>query len=265
MTADAPSTAEEWDPDQYNRFAAQREEPFWDLARLVVPVDHPCLVDLGCGDGRLTARLHRRLGAAETVGVDRSRAMLDAAAAHAGDGIRFELGDIGTWERPARYDIVVANASLQWVPDHRAVLGRWAASLRPGGQVAVQVPANGDHPAHRLAARLGAELLERPPADPVASNVLAPEEYCVLLDELGFATQHVRLQVYAHHLTSTAEVVEWVKGTSLNRFKEVLGPAGWERFVALYGDRLRAELGDRSPYLYPFKRILMWGRRDGAA
>jgi trans-aconitate 2-methyltransferase len=67
--------------------------------------------------------------------------------------------------------------------------------------------------------------------------------------------------VYAHHLDSTADVVEWVKGTSLTRFKEPLGPEGWERFVDLYRARLLSVLGDRSPYLYPFKRILLWGRR----
>jgi trans-aconitate 2-methyltransferase len=83
----------------------------------------------------------------------------------------------------------------------------------------------------------------------------------VLLDELGFALQEVRLQVYLHHLRSTAEVVEWVKGTTLTRFKGPLGPEGWPGFVDLYRQRLLAVLGDRSPYVYPFKRILMWARR----
>ena len=77
------------------------------------------------------------------------------------------------------------------------MLGAWTRSLRPGGQLAVQVPANADHPAHLVAAEVAAELLAEPPPDPVAQNVLAPEEYAVLLDELGFADQQVRLQVYS--------------------------------------------------------------------
>ena len=97
--------------------------------------------------------------------------------------------------------------------------------------------------------------------DPVAQNVLAPERYAVLLDQLGFERQHVRLQVYLHHLSSTADVVEWVKGTTLTRFKPAFGPEGWPRFVDRYRERLLALEGDRSPYLYPFKRILMWGQR----
>jgi trans-aconitate 2-methyltransferase len=250
-----------WDPAQYNRFAAERERPFWDLAGFLMPVDVPKVVDLGCGDGRLTGLLHESLNAGKTLGVDNSPAMIAAAMAGAPYGVEFAFGDIGAWERPGEYDIVFANASLHWVPDHRSVLARWAGSLLVGGQLAVQVPANADHPAHLVAAELGAEVLDRPPIDPVAQNVLAPEEYAVLLDELGFDQQRVRLEVYTHHLPSTADVVQWVKGSTLTRFKEPLGSEGWLDFVELYRTRLLAVLGDRSPFLYPFKRILLWGRR----
>jgi trans-aconitate 2-methyltransferase len=250
-----------WDPGQYNRFAAEREQPFWDLGALLEPVGAPEVVDLGCGDGRLTAALHRRLGAAATTGVDSSPEMLAGAAAHAGDGVSFAPGDIASWAG-RDLDVVFSNAALQWVPDHAGVLGRWTAALRPGGQLAVQMPTNSGHPSHRVARRLAAEWLgEAAPADPVEQNVLGPEAYAGLLHALGFERQHVRLQVYGHVLASTADVVEWVKGTSLTRFKSVLGPADHERFVADYRRRLVAELGDRRPYFYAFKRILLWGRR----
>ncbi len=254
-------TSDAWDPDQYNRFAAEREEPFWDLVRLLAPVESPSVADLGCGDGRLTAMLHTRLGAADTVGVDASSAMIASATGHAARHLTFELADIGRWSVPHTYDIVFANASLQWVPDHRRVIGAWTRSLSPKGQLAVQVPANADHPAHVIAGELAAELLDEAPADPVARNVLAPEAYAVVLDELGFAEQQVRLQVYLHHLASTADVVEWMKGTTLTRFKSSFGPDGWLQFVDLYRQRLLAALGDHSPYSFPFKRILMWARR----
>jgi len=124
----------------------------------------------------------------------------------------------------------------------------------------VQVPSNADQATHRVADKLGAEVLADPPPDPVAENVLAPEDYARVLDDLGCVEQHVRLQVYAHHLASTADVVEWVKGTMLTRFKEPLGPDGWNEFVNRYRERLVAELGDRRPYFFPFKRVLLWGR-----
>jgi trans-aconitate 2-methyltransferase len=71
--------------------------------------------------------------------------------------------------------------------------------------------------------------------------------------------------VYGHELSSTAEVVEWVKGTSLTRFRAILGDDRFEQFVNEYGRRLLAELGDKSPYFYAFKRILLWGVLSGAS
>jgi trans-aconitate 2-methyltransferase len=251
-----------WDPQQYNRFAAQREQPFWDLAGLIKRVERPKVIDLGCGDGRLTTALNDELGASSMLGIDSSPAMISAASTLNIEHVTFALGDLATWREEDSYDVVFANASLQWVPNHASVLERWASSLKPGGQLAIQVPANADHASHVVAAAVAAEFLADPPPDAVATNVLAPETYAEILDALGFEQQHVRLQVYAHRLPSTNDVVEWVKGTSLTRFKEPLGAEGWLTFVQTYRERLLGQLGDRSPYLYPFKRILMWARRD---
>jgi len=258
--------ASPWDPAQYNRFTAEREQPFWDLASLIEPSPSPLVVDLGCGDGRLTAALHRQLGAARTTGVDSSPSMLAKATTYAGDDVRFEPGDIGEW-RQTEIDIVFSNAALHWVSDHSRVLQRWRDALTSGGQLAVQMPANADHPSHRISRDLAINWFgDTAPRDPVAENVLRPEQYAELLHTLGFERQHVRLQVYGHELSSAAEVVEWVKGTSLTRFRAVLTDDQYDQFVNEYRRRLLAELGDASPYFYAFKRILLWGSlREGTA
>lgn len=263
-----PAAGGAWDPAQYHRFEQERAAPFSDLLELMRPVPGGRTVDLGCGTGELTVRLHDHVGATETVGVDRSPDMLERARALDAPGVRFEAGDIGAFADPGAWDVVAANASLHWVPDHPRVLARWAAALAPGGQLAVQVPANADHPAHLLAAEVAAApefsaaFGGEPPADPVRS-VLAPEAYAELLDVLGFVDQHVRLQVYGHHLASTAEVVEWLKGTSLTRFRARLDDEAYARLLDRFRTRLLAEIGDREPYFYAFKRILMWGRAAG--
>jgi trans-aconitate 2-methyltransferase len=266
--SDHSKPSDGWDPAQYGKFAAERAQPFWDLVGLVER-DRPIrrAVDLGCGSGELTAAAVERLQVEQTVAVDSSPAMLAAAEPHARPGLRFELGDLATWTSRGDHDLVLANASLQWVPDHVAVLTRWWAALAPGGQLAVQVPANADHPSHRVAAEVAATEPFRsamggsPPPDPVARNVLVPEQYAVLLDHLGARRQHVRLQVYGHQLASSGDVVEWVKGTSLTRFVDVLPEDLQEPFVDDYRRRLLEAIGDTSPYFYPFKRILFWGRR----
>ncbi|MGP8160840.1 MAG: methyltransferase domain-containing protein [Candidatus Dormibacteria bacterium] len=263
MSSGAATPASPWDPEQYNRFAAEREQPFWDLRSLVEAAPSPRVADLGCGDGRLTAALHRELRAASTAGIDLSATMLARAASHAGGGVTFTSGDLATWSG-AGFDLIFSNAALQWVPDHAGVLERWRSSLAGGGQLAVQVPANADHPSHAVLRELAAERLgPDAPADPVAANVLAPEEYALLLDTLGFERQHVRLQVYAHRLRSAADVVEWMKGTSLTRFQLAMDTRDYEALVDEYRRRLVATLPGSRPYLYAFKRILMWGRLPG--
>ena len=247
-----------WDPTQYRRFEAERDQPFHDLLALVELVPDGRVVDLGCGDGRLTALAHRSLGAESTVGIDSSQSML--ADTPAGDGLSFEQDDIGVWSAPAFYDVVLSNAALHWVPDHRAVLGRWRDALRPGGQLAVQVPANFDHPSHSVVSEVADALGLTVEPDPVAVNVLRPEEYALVLDDLGAVEQHVRLQVYVHHLPSSADVVEWVKGTTLTRVKRATDAEGYERFLTTYRDRLLEVIGEQVPYTYPFKRILFRAR-----
>ncbi len=261
MTAD-------WNPEQYHRFATERAQPFHDLLALV-RLDAPLhtAVDLGCGSGELTALAADTLGIEDMCGIDSSPSMLDAAAGHARAGLRFDRGDIGGWTSAHDHDLVLANASLQWVPSHETVLRQWRSALAPGGQLAVQVPANADMPSHVIADRVAhlprffeAFGAEGPPPDPVAHNVLSPERYAVMFHELGFVEQHVRLQVYAHVLPSSRHVVEWVRGTTLTRFEKVLDPDAYRSFLEEYEARLLDVIGEHEPYFFPFKRILMWGR-----
>jgi trans-aconitate 2-methyltransferase len=248
------AAANPWDPRRYERFAYDRERPFWDLAALLQASFAPRLADLGCGTGRLTAALAARLGARAALGVDSSPAMLEQAAAHAGPRVRFERGDIASWEAPGAFDIVFSNAALHWVGDHPAVLGRWTAALAPGGQLAVQLPDNRRSPPHRLAAELAGE--------PIPHTVLDIDEYSRLLDNLGFAEQHVRAQAYPARLPSRAAAVEWLRGSGLTYYERRIEPARYAELVAA----LEEALPDERPFRLTYVRVLLWGRlpRAGA-
>lgn len=252
----------EWSPEQYERFRDERNEPFLDLIALLRTVQAPRVLDLGCGTGELTALLHRTVGARQTLGLDSSETMLARSAAFAAPALRFEQRDIAAFADQGAWDVIVSNAALQWLPDHPALLARIARALAPGGQLAVQVPANHDHPSHTIAH----ELAEQEPfcsalSSPVPrSPVLPPEGYARLLHALGFVEQHVRLQVYTHVLPTSADVIEWVKGTKLTAFEKRLPEALWPPFLAAYRERLLAALPREEPHFYPFKRTLMWGR-----
>ncbi len=257
----------DWNPEQYRRFATERAQPFHDLLALIEPGAIRRGVDLGCGPGELTALAAEQLGVDEMIGIDNSQAMLDRTVEHASDQVRFEFGDIGSWTSAGDCDLVLAAASLQWVPDHADVIARWARALRDGGQIAIQVPTNADMPSHAVARRVAERepFLSMfgpagPPIDPVQAFVLRPEVYAEILHDLGFERQHVRLQVYPHLLPSTRHVVEWVRGTMLTRFEKVLDPAAFDAFVAAYETELLSELGVHEPHFFPFRRILMWAR-----
>ena len=257
MTAPDP-----WDPDRYARFGEERRQPWDDLTALLAPLAGPRVLDLGCGDGALTAELHGRLGARQTVGVDRSAAMLERAAARAGGGLRFEAGDAATWSG-GPFDLVISNAALHWVPDHAALLPRLAALLAPGGQLAVQVPVNEHHPSHLEAAATAAE----PPFAAAlggyrrVSPVLAPEWYALALFRLGFTQRRVRVEVYGHPLATREEVAEWVRGTLLTDYQRRLPASLWTAFLDRYRQRLAAALPDHRPFLYTYRRLLLWARR----
>ncbi|MCW5892904.1 MAG: methyltransferase domain-containing protein [bacterium] len=251
-----------WDPQCYERFRAERREPYDDLVALIAVRPGLRVVDLGCGTGDLTADLHRRLDAAETLGIDASARMLAQAPADPGDGLRFRAGDVGAFADTGRWDVVFSNAALQWIPDHPALFARLRAALAPGGQLAVQMPANFDHPSHTAAAAVAAtppfrDALVGPPR---IRAVLPPEDYALLLDRLGAARQHVRLQVYGHHLASRDEVVTWTRGTLLTDYERRLPPGLFTDFVAAYRARLTALLPDERPFFFPFKRLLLWAR-----
>src|SRR4051812_17076013 len=210
----------DWDPEQYRRFAEERGQAFHDLVAMIEPGSIDRAVDLGCGPGELTALAAKELDVGEMVGIDNSPAMLDKTVEHTTSTVRFEYGDIGEWSSSADLDLVLAAASLQWVPDHRRVIGRWAQSLRPGGQIAIQVPANAEQPSHVVARQIAEREpylsvfgAEGPPPDPVREYVFEPEQYAQILYDFGFERQHVRLQIYPNVLPSTRLVVEGVGAT----------------------------------------------------
>jgi trans-aconitate 2-methyltransferase len=252
-----------WKPEQYERFREERSRPFFDLLSLVRPHPGMRVVDLGCGTGELTRVLHERIAAQGTLGIDTSPAMLARSGAFVGGGLRFERADVAEFAG-RDYDLVFSNAALHWVPDHDALFARLTGALAAGGQLAVQMPANFDHPSHVVAAEIRRDPEFRDALEgstEAARNVLPPERYAALLERLGYVGQHVRLAVYGHRLASADQVVEWVKGTLLTETERRLGPDAFAAFLARYRERLLARLPDERPYFFTFKRILLWARR----
>ena len=258
-----------WDPAQYGVFADERARPFAELLGRVRAEDPAYVVDLGCGDGALTATLLDRWPGASVQGVDSSPAMLASAMPRVVPGrLSFARGSIERWHAERPVDVLVSNAALHWVPDHRGLVVRLVAALAPGGWFGFQVPGNFDSPHHvelaalcespRWRARLGAVGRRNPP-------VLAPAAYLDLLAAAGCAAD-VWETTYLHVLPGDNPVLEWVRGSALRPVLAALaGDSDAEAdFLAEYGERLRAA-HPPAPYgtVLPFRRIFAVARREG--
>ena len=253
-----------WDPDQYARFCEARSRPAVELLARLPARRLRTIVDLGCGDGPVTAMLVERWPDARIAGVDSSSAMLERALTQC-PTVEFVEADISTWQPVVPPDLIFSNAALHWVDDHAALFPRLATMLAPGGLFAVQMPGNFDAPSHRLlaarvrsprwAAKLGSKLRASPVAD--------PDRY---IDWLSPVATNIDAWETTDHLLLEGEnaVLEWMKGTALRPFLTALGPGDARAFL----DELGADLADAYPRRpdgstrFPFRRIYVVAERQ---
>ena len=247
-----------WDPERYLLFADERGRPFLDLLARVGAERPRRIVDLGCGAGNLTALLADRWPGADVVGLDSSPEMIEAARRSV-DGVSFEVADLRDWSPGAGgVDVLVSNATLQWVPGHLDLLPRLVAALAPGGRLAFQVPGNVDEPSHTIRAELAAE---EPYADHTRGVAVpashGPADYLDALARLGCRVDAWET-TYLHVLTGPDPVFTWVSGTgarpTLQALPDDLRPA----FEAEFRRRLAQAYPDRGyGVVLPFRRVFV--------
>jgi trans-aconitate 2-methyltransferase len=251
-----------WDPQRYHQFQSERFAPFEDLLKLIRVKPGLRVIDLGCGTGELTRRLADHLPESETLGVDSSPQMLQKAQSQARPGLRFERGDIAEVAAASRgkFDLVFSHAAIQWVDDHESLIPMLLEMLKPGGQVAIQQPANHNHPSYRMMSEIAAEEPFK-----TALNgwlrvwpVLKVERYADLLFANGASEINVFEKIYPHVLKDADAIADWNSGTALLPYFERLSPEMKSAYDAEYRKLLRA-MYPELPVFYGFKRILFAG------
>jgi trans-aconitate 2-methyltransferase len=255
----------DWNPALYSRFEDERTRPAAELLGRVF-LDAPArVVDLGCGPGNSTELLLKRHPQAGILGIDNSDAMLGAARQRL-PGLRFEPGDIATWAPEVPWDLVYANASLQWVPDHPALFPRLLSALHPGGVLAVQMPDNLDQPSHVLMRETARGARFAPfigDPDKLRARVLSAERYYDLLAALSDVD--VWRTTYHHVMDGASSIVQWVRATGLKPFVEALPDELQPAFLQDYESRIDAAYPARSDgkRLLAFPRLFIVARRRG--
>src|SRR5512136_2623836 len=112
-----PATALGFDGEKYRQASAHQKEWGRKLIDELPLAGHERILDLGCGDGVLTAQLAARVPAGFVIGIDSAPSMIAAAARQARPNLRFKLLDMRELGYDEEFDVVFSNAALHWVKD----------------------------------------------------------------------------------------------------------------------------------------------------
>jgi trans-aconitate methyltransferase len=102
------------------------------------------VLDLGCGDGALTARIAALVPRGQVTGIDASRGMIAAALPKACGNLRFVRMDINDLSFSGEFDVAFSNATLHWVKDHQRLYKNVNRALRPGGRIRFNFASQGN-------------------------------------------------------------------------------------------------------------------------
>jgi trans-aconitate 2-methyltransferase len=254
------SLLEDWSATQYRQFEAERTRPASDLLARIPDGAIERVADLGCGPGNSTELLANRFPRAAILGLDSSDDMLAKARLRL-PRVTFEKADVAQWRGSAPFDLIFANAVLQWIPGHIALMVRLVSQLAPGGCLAVQMPDNLDKPSHVLMR----EVAARAPFRAKLANATAAREKIGAFVDYYVALAPVCAQIdlwrttYVHALQGPDAIVAWVASTGLRPFLAPLAPDERQAFLAQY----RGEIGAAYPpladgrVLLPFPRLFI--------
>ena len=245
----------DWSPTDYLRFTDERSRPFADLLARVPggPSTVADVVDLGSGPGHLTSLLRERWPDAHVTGLDSSLAMVGRAVAENTDPRAcYELADVRDYARGATSttgaDVVVSNATLQWVPDHEELLVPLAETARQ--TFAFQVPGNHDAPSHRMLREVAGRAPYADVVGPVRRRAVAdPAGYVDLLARPGWEVDAWET-TYVHVLHGPDPVLRWISATGAQPTLHALAAHDAEQGSQLRA-RFEAELGAALRDAYP--------------
>jgi trans-aconitate methyltransferase len=127
----------DWNADAYHQLSGPQLEWGRRVAARLAPAAGECVLDLGCGTGRLTAELAASVPGARFVGADVSQAMLTEAA-RSRHGVSYVRADGLALPFTDVFDAVFSAAAFHWIPDHPALFREIHRVLKPGGRLVAQ-------------------------------------------------------------------------------------------------------------------------------
>ena len=136
-----------WDAELYAKHSGSQYAWALELIDKLRLQGHEHVLDIGCGDGKVTALIAQRLTTGSVLGIDSSPAMISLAERRHASGDRppaFQLLDVRNLDEEERFDVAFSNAALHWVRWHPPVLQRVQKALARGGRIVFQMGGRGN-------------------------------------------------------------------------------------------------------------------------
>lgn len=248
----------DWNPQLYLKFKKERTLPVYDLIAKIEQEAPRRILDIGCGPGNSTAALVNRFPGAQVTGLDYSPAMIERAKNECPTA-SFIVGDAGSdLSGLGSFDLVFANAWLQWMPDHEGLLQRLFVLLNQGGAMAIQIP-----------------QFDRMPIDYVIDKVAASPDFAdffagfesgmhflpdgAYYDVLSISSSDVYMWAteYFHVMEDHSAIIEWISSTGMKPYIERLPEELRGAFISKVLEEIKMVYPSQKDgrVLFPFKRL----------
>jgi len=247
-----------WNPDLYLKFEKERTQPARDLISRIEKDNPKRIIDIGCGPGNSTRELKKRWENAHIIGLDSSQSMIEKAKMDYPE-LEFIVCDAsGDLSSLGLFDIVFSNAAIQWIPDHKELLGKFFSMLNNNGVLAIQVPNTTYMPISVAVHKTAAEERWQTKFKNMNEG-LHYKDLGYYYDVLSSLTKEIYLwETHYYHILSNHEaIIEWYSSTGMKPYLEKLSDREKDEFTKSVLSKISKEYtiqNDRN-VLFQFRRL----------
>lgn len=253
----------EFDGREYERASAHQQEWGNRLISELNLTGNERILDLGCGDGKLTESLSILVPNGCVLGIDASQGMIDVAKQKEKDNLTFKLMDINTLELHDKYDVIFSNAALHWVKDHQRLWQNLKTILSEKGIVRFNFAADGNC-AHFL--KIIREAITMDEYKKYFVNFEWPwymptvEEYKKIVEPLSFSELKIWGENADRLFPDKESIIGWINQPSIVPFLKCIEESKKDKFRNYVIDRMLQSTSQKDGYYETFRRINVYAR-----
>lgn len=232
-----------WDAKDYAKHSSTQQMWAKELIAKLNLRGNEAILDIGCGDGKVTAEITEHVPNGSVVGIDSSKEMIELASEHfAKDrypNLSFQVVDAGQLAFQEQFDVIFSNATLHWIKDHKPVIAGIQKSLKPKGRILLQMGGKGN--AASILAALDDIMSENEwkqyfSGFSFSYGFYSPEEYTIWISETGLTPVRIELIPKVMSYGKRDGLTGWVRTTWLP-YLERVPETRREEFIKLLIDK----------------------------